>query len=141
MNVNQQSQSRCVIVDNDPISVFLLSNYIHETPKLQLYEQYLDAQAAAENLTYEDNVDFLFIDISSENVSALDMLDSLRDRVRFVVFIGVIGSHLTAVRKLGIDNFLFKPISAESFFKTVNGLLRRSIIQQMRHSSRTNSLT
>lgn len=125
MKENKHSPYRCVIVDDDPTFLLFLSRYIHEIPKLELYGKYLDSHRAINGITEDDNIDFLFLDISMGNISGLDIARILRDKVKYIVFISVSGEYALEALQLGGDHYLVKPVTFQKFLETVNTVLKR----------------
>lgn len=126
MEKNNELPYRCLIIEDDPSFVFLMSNYIHEIPKLQLWGEYLSSRAAIESITKEENIDFVFLDIRMGNISGLDVARYLRDKVRYIVFISASGEYALEALQLGGDQYLVKPVTFSRFLDTINDILKRN---------------
>lgn len=116
---------RCIIVDDDPGFVYLLSHYLSLVPKLQLWDSFLDPKVAMESIREDDEIDFLFLDIRMGNISGIDVAKHLRDKVKFIVFISATGEFALEALQVGGDHYLVKPIMFQKFLQTVNKVLKR----------------
>ena len=125
MTNHNNSRYRCIILDDDPEFVYLLSQYISLLPKLQICATYNNPNLAMDSISEEDSIDFLFLDIRMGNTSGMDVARHLRQRVKFIVFISATGEYALDALQLGGDHYLVKPIEFSRFFDVVNGILKR----------------
>lgn len=109
---------KCIVIDDEPLAINLLTGYLTKFPELQLLQSYDDALSGAEFLR-RIAVDILFIDINMPDITGLDLVRSLEQKP-IVIF-------TTAHKKFAVDGFeldaidyLLKPISFERFSKAVN---------------------
>ena len=116
---------KCIIVDDDPGFVYLLSHYLSLVPKLHLSGSFLNPKIAMESIREEDEIDFLFLDVRMGNISGLDVAKHLRDKVKFIVFISATGEFAFEALQVGGDHYLVKPIMFQKFLETVNNVLER----------------
>jgi DNA-binding LytR/AlgR family response regulator len=110
-------QLRCVAIDDEPLALELIRQYISRFSQLVVVQTFEDAISGAEFLRHA-HVDLLFIDINMPDVSGLDLVKSLKERP-IVIF-------TTAHRKFAIDGFeleaqdyLLKPIQFDRFERAV----------------------
>ncbi len=108
---------KCVIVDDEPLAVALITQYALQFPELQLMHSFTDAIAAQEYLR-ANTIDLLLVDINMPDISGLELVRSLNPKP-MVIF-------TTAYKQFAIDGFdldaldyLLKPIAPERFTKTV----------------------
>jgi two-component system LytT family response regulator len=109
---------RCIAIDDEPLALLLLSEYISQMPSLQLLQTFDDAISGVEFLRHNP-VDLLFVDINMPDISGIDLVRSLENKP-MIIF-------TTAHRKFALEGFeldaidyLLKPISFERFSKAVN---------------------
>lgn len=108
-------QIKCVVIDNDPYALQIVTGYINKFPELKLVHAFEDAFIAAEYLNTFP-VDLLFIDISMPDISGTDWIKSLKTRP-MIIF-------TTAQRKFAVEGFeldaldyLLKPIPFDRFWR------------------------
>ncbi|MGY3055120.1 two-component system LytT family response regulator [Pedobacter sp. UYEF25] len=126
MKQNNHLPSRCLVIDDDPSFVFLMSSYIHEIPKLQLWGEYLNPQTAMECITEEDKIDFVFLDVRMGKISGIEVAEYLRDKVKYIVFISASAEYVQEALRVGGDHYLVKPVMFSKFLETVNEVLKRN---------------
>jgi len=109
---------KCIAIDDEPLALALIKEYVSKTNSLELVQTFEDAIAGGEYLRRHP-VDLLFIDINMPDVSGLDLVRSLEERP-MIIF-------TTAHKKYAIEGFeldaidyLLKPINYERFSKAVN---------------------
>jgi len=107
----------CIIIDDEPLALRLMKDYISLLPSLQLVAAFDDAITAREFLQTHP-VDLLFTDINMPHISGLDLMRSLKERPMLIF--------TTAYRNFAVEGFelnavdyLVKPISKERFNKAV----------------------
>jgi len=108
---------KCVAIDDEPLALELIKNYIAKLPELELLYTFDDAISGAEFIR-SIPVDILFVDINMPDITGLDLVRSLEEKP-IIIF-------TTAHKKFAIDGFeldaidyLLKPISFERFSKAV----------------------
>src|SRR5262245_9768294 len=101
-------QMRCIAIDDEPLSLALIQQYVSKFPALRLVQTFDDAISAAEFLR-NNPVDLLFVDINMPDINGIDLVRSLAEKP-VVIFI-------TAHRKFAVEGFelealdyLLKPI-------------------------------
>lgn len=109
---------RCIAIDDEPLALELIKEYVSKFPALKLIQTFDDAISGAEFLR-NVLVDLLFIDINMPDITGIDLIRSLKEKP-IIIFI-------TAHKKFAIDGFdldaldyLLKPIPFERFARMVN---------------------
>jgi DNA-binding LytR/AlgR family response regulator len=111
-------QLKCVAIDDEPLALELLKEYIAHFPQLKLLHTFDDAISAVE-LLRNTKVDLLFIDINMPDISGIDLVRSLQEKP-LIIF-------TTAHKQFAIEGFeldavdyLLKPINFDRFTKAVH---------------------
>lgn len=112
------SKIRCIIVEDEPLAVKVLADYIAQTPFLELQGSFKDAILAAEFLRRE-TVDLLFLDIHLPKLKGMDFLRTLARPPAVIV---TTAYHQYAVEgfELNVTDYLLKPVEYERFLAAVN---------------------
>ena len=112
---------RCIIVEDEPLAAEILSEYISQTPFLNLTHICNDAIQALD-VVRSHPVDVLFLDINLPKLSGLEFLKSLLHPPKVIV---TSAHHEFAVQgfELQVVDYLLKPIDFSRFTKAVNKLL------------------
>ena len=111
-------QIRCIAIDDEPLALVLIKEYVARFPVLQLVHTFEDAISGAEFLR-NSNIDLLFIDINMPDINGLELVRSLKEKP-MIIF-------TTAYKKFAFEGFeldaldyLLKPIDFERFSRAVN---------------------
>jgi DNA-binding LytR/AlgR family response regulator len=111
-------QLKCVAIDDEPLALELLQEYISRFPQLKLVHTFDDAISAVE-LLRNTKVDLLFIDINMPDITGIDLVRSLQEKP-LVIF-------TTAHKQFAIEGFeldavdyLLKPINFDRFTRAVH---------------------
>lgn len=106
---------RCIAVDDEPLALGLVSDYIRKIPFLELVATCGDAFEAADALQ-RFTVDLLFIDIQMPGLTGLQFIQSLAKRPMVII--------VTAYKKfapegfdLDVVDYLIKPVGLDRFMK------------------------
>jgi two-component system LytT family response regulator len=113
----------CVIIDDEKHGIELLSDYIDELPNLTLLKYYTDPLAAYRNITWEDNIDIIFLDIDMPGMTGIELARMIRNKSKFLV---ITTAHTRyAVEAFGIyaNDYLLKPISLNNFAIAINKMI------------------
>jgi two-component system, LytTR family, response regulator len=110
-------QMRCIIVDDDPMSVTILSHLIAQTDFLTLQGSFQDPVSAASYLE-SNSTDLLFLDIEMPGMTGLEMLGVL-SAPPLVIIVSSKGEHALAAFDFDVVDYLLKPISQNRFLKAV----------------------
>jgi DNA-binding LytR/AlgR family response regulator len=109
---------KCIAVDDEPLALHLLTDYIRKVPFLDLVATGGDAFEAAKVLQ-EKPVDLIFIDIQMPGLTGLQFIQSLAKRPMVII--------ITAYKKfapegfdLDVVDYLVKPVGLDRFMKACN---------------------
>ncbi|RQO78042.1 hypothetical protein DBR40_08805 [Pedobacter sp. KBW01] len=128
MNPSAPQPHSCVIVDDNPLSIKILEQYVSKNPKLKLKGSFTDPIAAMAAFWQYGKIDFLLLDIQME-ISGIDVARMLRNRVKFIVFVTAHSRHAIHAVSDG-DSFLLKPICYPTFSATIEQLIGRTRLQK-----------
>ncbi len=108
---------KCVVIDDEPLAIDLMKEYITRFPELMLIRAFDDG-IIGKKFLLENQIDLLFIDINMPDITGLELVESLGNKP-MVIFI-------TAHRKFAVEGFnldavdyLLKPVDFERFSKAV----------------------
>lgn len=112
------SKIKCIIVEDEPLAVKVIANYISQIPFLELQATFKDALLATEFL--RDNItDLIFLDIHLPKLTGMAFLKTLADPPAVIV---TTAYHQYALEgyELNVIDYLLKPIEFERFVAAVN---------------------
>ena len=114
----------CLIVEDEPLSAEILTDYIRQVPFLELRSVCADAIYAME-LLQKEKIDLLFLDIHLPKLKGMEFLESLRHPPR-VIIISAYKDYALQAFELNVVDYLLKPIRFNRFLKAVNKLDQQS---------------
>lgn len=107
----------CIAVDDEPLALDIIRDYISQVPFLKLLKTFNDGISVLEYLA-SNRVDLIFLDIEMGGITGTQLLKTLQVKPRVIM--------TTAYRKYAVDAFdldvtdyLLKPFSFERFLKAV----------------------
>ena len=112
---------RCLVVDDDPLSVQVVLNCINNTPFLASVGSYTSPVEAAEALRTQP-VDVLFLDVEMPLMSGIDLLKTLQHPPLVVLITGSKDYAVQAFEYAVVD-YLVKPVSYARFLQAAQKAL------------------
>jgi len=114
---------RCLVVDDDPLSVQIVLNCIANTPFLQAVGSCTSAVAAAEMLrTQTQPIDVLFLDVEMPMMSGIDLL-RMQIELPQVVLITSSDNYAVQAFEFAVADYLLKPLSYPRFLQAAQKVL------------------
>lgn len=112
------SNIKCIIVEDEPLAVKVLTDYILQVPFLQLQETFKDAILATEWLR-NNNTDLIFLDIHLPKLKGMAFLKTLIDPPA-VIITTAYNQYAVEGFNLNVTDYLLKPFEFERFLVAVN---------------------
>ncbi|MFD2522232.1 LytR/AlgR family response regulator transcription factor [Emticicia soli] len=108
----------CIIIEDEPLAVKILTDYISQVPFLALRGSFKDAILATEYL-HEHSPDLIFLDIHLPKLKGMEFLKTLNHPPAVII---TTAYHQYAVEgfDLNVCDYLLKPFEFERFLKAVN---------------------
>ncbi|KUG09166.1 LytR/AlgR family response regulator transcription factor [Solirubrum puertoriconensis] len=108
----------CLIVDDEPNAVHLLTAYVRQVPYLHLVACCYDAGEALDWLRREA-VDLLLLDINLPGLSGMELARTLMPR-QLVIFTTAYADYAVQSYETGAVDYLLKPITPGRFLQAVS---------------------
>jgi len=112
------SKIKCIIIEDEPLAVKVLSDYVSQTPFLELQATFKDAILATDWLRY-NVTDLIFLDIHLPKLKGMAFLKTLVHPPAVII---TTAYHQYAVEgfDLNVTDYLLKPFEFERFLVAVN---------------------
>jgi len=122
---------RCVAIDDEPLALNILVDYIEKTSFLVLAEKFTNSVKAFKYLS-ENEIEILFVDIQMPDLTGLDIVSKLRNKP-LIIFTTAYSEYAMDGFKADAIDYLLKPIDYPDFLKAANKarewiLSRRSVL-------------
>jgi len=108
---------RCVIVDDEPLAVKMLENYVARTPALTLAASFTDPVEAISRLA-EYQPHLLFLDIQMPDLDGLSLSRMVPAQTR-IIFTTAFKQYAFESYEVSALDFLLKPIRYQKFLEAV----------------------
>lgn len=122
---------QCIAIDDEPLALALLEDYISKVPYLHLAAKCQDAFEATK-VMQEQQIDLIFTDIQMPGLTGLQFIQSLSTRPMVIL--------ITAYEKFALDgynldvvDYLLKPVEMDRFIKACN---KAHELYQLRHTAK-----
>lgn len=111
------SKIKCIIIEDEPLAIKILSDYIFQVPFLELQATFKNALLATEYLR-ENSTELIFLDIHLPKLKGMAFLKTLGNRPAVIV---TTAYHQYAVEgfDLNVTDYLLKPFAFERFLVAV----------------------
>jgi two-component system LytT family response regulator len=124
---------KCIIIEDEPLAVKVLKDYINDVPFLELQETFKDAILATEFLRHS-SVDLIFLDIHLPKLKGMSFLRTLANPPAVII---TTAYHQYAVEgfDLNVTDYLLKPFDFERFLVAVTkvrGIQSVQLVQPIR---------
>lgn len=107
----------CIILDDEPMAVALLSKYVDKIQNLNLVKATTNPFEVIE-FTNSNSVDVIFIDIQMPELTGIQLMEMLGNKTKFVITSAYSEYALQGYEHNVID-YLLKPVSFDRFYKAV----------------------
>ncbi|MGV8017282.1 MAG: LytR/AlgR family response regulator transcription factor [Ignavibacteria bacterium] len=107
----------CIAVDDEPLALDIIKDYISQVPFLKLLKTFKDGISVIEYLS-SNNVDLVFLDIEMGGISGTQLLRTLQKKPR-VIMTTAYRNYAVDAFELDVTDYLLKPFSFERFLKSV----------------------
>jgi DNA-binding LytR/AlgR family response regulator len=108
---------KCVIIDDEPLAVDLIKEFVSKVDSLELVHTFNNAIDAIAIIN-QTHVDLIFLDIEMPHFSGIDFLNAI-DKKPLVIFTTAYENYAVEGFNLGAVDYLVKPIPFNRFLKAV----------------------
>lgn len=121
---NYETELNCIVVDDEPLAIALLSDYIQKTPGLSLIASTSDPLKALK-LAKDDNIDLVFLDMQMPELTGLQFMKILQKKCMVIITTAYSEYALESYDHHVVD-YLLKPITFDRFLVAVEKAQERS---------------
>lgn len=127
------SKITCIIIEDEPLAVKILSDYIAQVPFLELRATFKDAILATDFLR-QHSTDLIFLDIHLPKLKGMDFLKTLASPPAVII---TTAYHQYAIEgfNLNVADYLLKPFGFERFLTAVNKIKPKPLQREEKTSS------
>lgn len=108
---------KCVIIDDEPLAVDLLKEFVSKVDTLELVNTFTNAIDAI-SIINQSNIDLIFLDIEMPHFSGIDFINAI-EKKPLIIFTTAYSDYAVEGFNLGAVDYLVKPIPFHRFLKAV----------------------
>jgi two-component system LytT family response regulator len=108
---------RCLVVDDEPLALHILEDYISKMPFLQLVKATTNPIEALQ-LVQQGNIDLVFLDVQMPELTGIQFLRIANGKSK-VILTTAYSQYALEGYELDVIDYLLKPIAFDRFFKAV----------------------
>lgn len=109
---------KCIVIDDEPLAVKLISNYVNDHEELQLINAYHDPIKALHELENME-IDLIFLDVQMPQLSGIQFLKILNNKIP-VILSTAYNEYALESYDYNVIDYLVKPISFDRFSKSID---------------------
>lgn len=122
---------RCLIVDDEPLALHILEDYIAKVPFLHLVKATTNPIEAL-TMVQEGNIDLVFLDVQMPELTGIQFLKIANGKTK-VILTTAYSQYALEGYELDVVDYLLKPIAFDRFFKAAQkaqGVIQPAIVPQ-----------
>lgn len=124
---------KCIIVDDDPISIKVLEDFVEKTEVLNLAGSFINASQVPPALN-EQEIDLIFLDVEMPEMSGLDLIRSLTRKPEIIIT-SIEEKYALEAFDADVIDYLLKPITDYGrFLKAIAKVLEKREQNRMVYS-------
>lgn len=108
---------RCVLIDDEPLAIEILENYIERLDNKEIVGKFTNSVKALEFLSLQP-VDLVFLDIQMPNLTGIDLVKSIKNLPQFI-FTTAYPEYALEGFDLNATDYLVKPIPFSRFLQAI----------------------
>ncbi len=108
---------RCIIVDDEPLAVKMLENFVSKTPGIDLMASFTDSVQAFSEITSR-HPDIVFLDIQMPDLNGMELSRMIPQDSR-IIFTTAFKQYAFESYEVSALDFLLKPINYQKFLEAV----------------------
>ena len=121
---------RCLVVDDEPLALHILEDYIAKVPFLQLVKATTNPIEAL-TMVQEGNIDLVFLDVQMPELTGIQFLKIANGKAK-VILTTAYSQYALEGYELDVVDYLLKPIAFDRFFKAsqkAQGIIQPAVSQ------------
>lgn len=119
---------RCLIIDDEPLAINVIKNYLHQIEDMELVTTFNNAIDGL-NFLKHHKVDVIFLDINMPVLDGMNFIKSLKEPP-LIIITSAYTEFAIETYELDVLDYLVKPVEFPRFMNALNKVYRRLNISQ-----------
>lgn len=116
---------KCIVIDDEQHAIEVLTDHIAEMPGLTVFKTFTSPVEALREISVDDEVDLLFMDIDMPGINGIELAKNIRDKVKYLIFTTAHPDYALQAFDVQSDQYLLKPISFAKFALGIDRILKK----------------
>ncbi|QDW26651.1 LytR/AlgR family response regulator transcription factor [Pedobacter sp. KBS0701] len=116
---------KCVVIDDEQHAIEVLTDHIAEMPGLTVFKTFTSPVQALTEISIEDEIDLLFMDIDMPGINGLELAKNIREKAKYLIFTTAHPDYALQAFDVQSDQYLLKPISFAKFALGIDRILKK----------------
>lgn len=116
---------KCVVIDDEQHAIEVITDHIAEMPGLTIFKTFTSPVQALTELSLNDDIDLLFMDIDMPGINGLELAKNIREKARYLIFTTAHPDYALQAFDVQSDQYLLKPISFAKFALGIDRILKK----------------
>lgn len=123
---------RCIVIDDEPLALQVLADYINQTDGLQLVDITTSPVQGLQRIQ-NNEADLIFLDIEMPELSGIQVLKMIGDHCK-VILTTAYPEFAMEGYEYNVVDYLLKPVSPERFAKAIKKLPALSAVEEHKNA-------
>ena len=128
----------CIIIEDEPLAAEKLEGFIKRSPYLNLVESFRSSLAGLQYIK-ENVIDLVFLDIQMEEMTGLELLESLTHKP-LIVLTTAFQEYALKGYELHVSDYLLKPYDFPRFLKAVDKVYEEFALRHAKNAETGSSI-
>lgn len=124
---------KCLIVDDEPLAIRVVENYVKKTPYLELVAS-CESALNAMKVLQDTEIELIFLDIQMPDLNGLDFSKTLKKEIK-TIFTTAFPEYAIEGYKVNASGYLLKPFSYPEFLEVVDRVKKNLEQEQIKPNS------
>ena len=116
---------KCVVIDDEQHAIEVITDHIEEMPGLTVFKTFTSPVQALTELSLDDEIDLLFMDIDMPGINGLELAKNIREKAKYLIFTTAHPDYALQAFDVQSDQYLLKPISFAKFALGIDRILKK----------------
>lgn len=116
---------KCVVIDDEQHAIEVITDHIAEMPGLTIFKTFTSPVQALTELSLNDDIDLLFMDIDMPGINGLELAKNIREKAKYLIFTTAHPDYALQAFDVQSDQYLLKPISFAKFALGIDRILKK----------------
>ncbi|GGE61870.1 LytTR family two component transcriptional regulator [Pedobacter psychrotolerans] len=116
---------KCVVIDDEQHAIEVITDHITEMPGLTIFKTFTSPIQALTELSLNDDIDLLFMDIDMPGINGLELAKNIREKAKYLIFTTAHPDYALQAFDVQSDQYLLKPISFAKFALGIDRILKK----------------